>query len=76
MDLSVNIAGMKLKNHVIAASGTFGFGREYSKFFDLNMLGGISVKGLTLEPRKGTAPPRIAEMEHGRTGEATDQRGY
>ncbi|NLG88541.1 MAG: dihydroorotate dehydrogenase [Clostridiaceae bacterium] len=65
MDLSVNIAGMKLKNPVIAASGTFGFGREYSKFFDLNRLGGISVKGLTLEPRKGNRPPRIAETPGG-----------
>lgn len=65
MNLSVNIAGMKLKNPVIAASGTFGFGREYSKFFDLNRLGGISVKGLTLEPRKGNAPPRIAETPGG-----------
>jgi len=65
LDLSVNIAGMKLKNPVIAASGTFGFGREYSKFFDLNRLGGISVKGLTLEPRKGNAPPRIAETPGG-----------
>lgn len=65
MDLSVNIAGIKLKNPVIAASGTFGFGREYSKFFDLNKLGGISVKGLTLEPRKGNKPPRIAETPGG-----------
>jgi len=65
LDLSVNIAGMKLKNPVIAASGTFGFGREYSEFFDLNRLGGISVKGLTLEPRKGNEPPRIAETPGG-----------
>jgi dihydroorotate dehydrogenase (NAD+) catalytic subunit len=56
---------MKLKNPVIAASGTFGFGKEYSKFFDLNKLGGISVKGLTLEPRKGNEPPRIAETPGG-----------
>jgi len=65
LDLSVNIAGLKLKNPVIAASGTFGFGREFSEFFDLNLLGGISVKGLTLEPRKGNAPPRIAETPAG-----------
>lgn len=65
MDLSVNIAGLKLKNPVIAASGTFGFGREFSNYFDLNRLGGISVKGLTLEPRKGNAPPRIAETPAG-----------
>ncbi|NLK67825.1 MAG: dihydroorotate dehydrogenase [Clostridiaceae bacterium] len=65
MDLSVNIAGLRLKNPVIAASGTFGFGREYSEYFDLNKLGGISVKGLTLEPRKGNPPPRIAETPAG-----------
>jgi len=65
LDLSVNIAGLKLKNPIIAASGTFGFGREFSEFFDLNLLGGISVKGLTLEPRKGNAPPRIAETPAG-----------
>ncbi|MBP7176011.1 MAG: dihydroorotate dehydrogenase [Thermoclostridium sp.] len=65
MDLSVNIAGLKMKNPVIAASGTFGFGREYGNYFDLNRLGGISVKGLTLEPRKGNAPPRIAETPGG-----------
>ncbi len=65
MDLSVNIAGLKMKNPVIAASGTFGFGREYSNYFNLNRLGGISVKGLTLEPRKGNAPPRIAETPGG-----------
>ncbi len=65
MDLSVNIAGLRLKNPVIAASGTFGFGREFSKYFDLNRLGGISVKGLTLEPRKGNDPPRIAETPGG-----------
>lgn len=65
MDLSVNIAGLKFKNPVIAASGTFGFGREFSEFFDLNLLGGISVKGLTLNPRKGNVPPRIAETPAG-----------
>ena len=65
MDLSVNIAGLKLKNPIIAASGTFGFGREFSGFFDLNLIGGISVKGLTLKPRKGNAPPRIAETPAG-----------
>jgi dihydroorotate dehydrogenase (NAD+) catalytic subunit len=64
-DLSVKIAGMKLKNPVIAASGTFGFGREYAGFLDLNRLGGISVKGLTLEPRQGNKPPRIAETPGG-----------
>jgi len=65
LDLSVNIAGLKLKNPIIAASGTFGFGREFSGFFDLNLIGGISVKGLTLKPRKGNSPPRIAETPAG-----------
>lgn len=64
-DLSVNIAGLKMKNPVIAASGTFGFGREYSEFFDLSLLGGIAVKGLTLEPRRGNKPPRVAETAAG-----------
>ncbi|MGE5615118.1 MAG: dihydroorotate dehydrogenase [Bacillota bacterium] len=65
VDLSVDISGLKLKNPVIAASGTFGFGREHSLFIDLNKLGGISVKGLTLMPRKGNKPPRIAETPAG-----------
>lgn len=65
IDLAVNIAGLSLKNPVIAASGTFGFGREYSAFFDLSRLGGIAVKGLTLHPRKGNPPPRIAETPAG-----------
>ena len=65
MDLNVNIAGLKLKNPVIAASGTFGFGREFGKYIDLNRLGGVSVKGLTLELRKGNEPPRIAETPGG-----------
>lgn len=65
MDLSVDIAGLKLKNPVIAASGTFGFGREHAQYIDLNRLGGISVKGLTLKPRQGNPPPRIAETPSG-----------
>jgi dihydroorotate dehydrogenase (NAD+) catalytic subunit len=64
-DLHVNIAGLKLKNPVIAASGTFGFGREYSEYIDLNEIGGISVKGLTLKPRQGNKPPRVAETPAG-----------
>lgn len=65
INTQVNIAGLKLKNPVIAASGSFGFGREYSEYFDLNKLGGISVKGLTLKPRPGNKPPRIAETPAG-----------
>jgi len=64
-DLCVELAGLKLKNPVIAASGTFGFGREFSEYFDLNKIGGISVKGLTLNPRHGNKPPRIAETPAG-----------
>ena len=65
IDLSVNIAGVKFSNPVIAASGTFGFGREYSNYIDLDTIGGISVKGLTLEERQGNTPPRIAETPAG-----------
>ncbi len=60
-DLSVEICGVKFKNPVIAASGTFGFGREYNEVYDISALGGISTKGLTLEPRLGNPVPRIAE---------------
>lgn len=65
IDLSVNIAGIKFDNPVIMASGTYGFGKEYSEYVDLNALGGISVKGLTLKERKGNPPPRIAETPAG-----------
>ncbi len=65
INLEINIAGIKLKNPVIAASGCFGFGREYSRYFDLNRLGGIAVKGLTKLARKGNPPPRIAETPSG-----------
>jgi dihydroorotate dehydrogenase (NAD+) catalytic subunit len=65
INMCVDICGVKLKNPVIAASGTFAFGREYSRYLDLNRLGGISVKGLTLYPREGNPPPRIAETAAG-----------
>ena len=65
VDLSVNLAGMSMKNPVCVASGTFGFGREYSEFFDLSELGGICAKGLTLNPREGNPGPRIAETPMG-----------
>ena len=65
MDLNVSFAGVKFNNPVVVASGTFGFGREYCEYFDLNLLGGICVKGLTLEPRLGNPPPRIAETPLG-----------
>ncbi len=60
-NLSVNICGIELKNPVIAASGTFGFGREFDELYDVSVLGGISTKGLTKEPRLGNPTPRIAE---------------
>ena len=64
-DLSVNLAGVKMKNPVVVASGTFGFGREYGQFYDLSELGGICCKGLTLHRREGNPPPRIAETPMG-----------
>lgn len=63
--LSVNFAGVPFKTPVVVASGTFGFGREYAELFDLSALGGICVKGLTLRPRLGNPPPRIAETPMG-----------
>lgn len=60
-DLSVNICGVNFKNPVIAASGTFGFGREFNEIYDISQIGGISTKGLTMEPRLGNKVPRIAE---------------
>ncbi len=65
IDLSTNIAGVQFGNPVIMASGTYGFGKEYSEYVDLNQIGGISVKGLTLKERKGNKPPRIAETPAG-----------
>ena len=60
-DLSVKICGVEFSNPVIAASGTFGFGREYNEIYDISAAGGVSTKGLTLEPRRGNPVPRIAE---------------
>ena len=65
IDLSVKLAGVVLKNPVVVASGTFGFGREYGQFFDLSELGGICCKGLTLHSREGNPSPRIAETPMG-----------
>lgn len=64
-DLRVNIAGVELKNPVIAASGTFGYGMEYNEFYPVSLLGGISCKGTTLLERKGNPPSRIAETPSG-----------
>ena len=64
-DLSVSLCGIRLANPVIPASGTFGFGLELADSLDLNDLGGISLKGTTLEPRYGNPTPRIAECKGG-----------
>ena len=64
-DLCVKIAGVALKNPVITASGTFGFGREYNALYPLSRLGGISCKGTTLHERLGNPPPRVAETPSG-----------
>lgn len=61
VDLSVKLCGTELKNPVIPASGTFGFGREYDEIYDISVLGGVATKGLTLAPRLGNPVPRIAE---------------
>ena len=65
VDLSVNLSGLKLDNPVIPASGTFGYGLEFKDFYDLNILGSISLKGTTKEERFGNETPRIAECTSG-----------
>lgn len=65
IDLSTQIAGIKMKTPILAASGTFGFGEEYRDFVDFNRLGGIMVKGTTLKPRRGNDGIRIAETPAG-----------
>lgn len=64
-DLSVTVAGVKFPNPVIAASGTYGFGQDYTDLYPISKLGGISCKGTTLEPRNGNPAPRIAETPAG-----------
>lgn len=64
-DLSVNIGALKLKNPVLTASGTFGYGEEFADFIDLTRLGGFIVKGTTLYPREGNPYPRMAETPMG-----------
>ena len=65
VDQAVTLAGVRMKNPVVVASGTFGFGREYGEFYHLSELGGICCKGLTLHRREGNPPPRIAETPMG-----------
>ncbi|TSA13080.1 MAG: dihydroorotate dehydrogenase [Deltaproteobacteria bacterium] len=64
-DLSVRIGLLRLQNPVLTASGTFGYGQEYAGLVDLNRLGGIIVKGLSLQPRPGNMPPRTVETPCG-----------
>jgi len=65
INMSVKIGTLKLKNPVMTASGTFGYGGEYADYVDLNKLGAIVVKGLSLKPRAGNPPPRIMETPSG-----------
>ncbi|HOK88837.1 MAG TPA: dihydroorotate dehydrogenase, partial [Candidatus Hydrogenedentes bacterium] len=64
-DLSVNVGGLRMKNPVTVASGTFGYGQEYDEYFDIARLGAVTVKSLTLQPRAGNRPPRLAETPAG-----------
>ncbi len=63
--LAVDLAGIEMKNPIMPASGCFGFGKEYAKFYDLSILGGIAVKATSLEPREGNYTPRVAETASG-----------
>ena len=65
MNTKINLAGIEMKNPVTVASGTFGYGREFNQFFDLNKLGGIITKGTSLKPKSGNKPPRICETASG-----------
>jgi len=65
VDLSVNLCGMKMDNPVVPASGTFGYGKEFKDFYDINILGSFSFKGTTKEARFGNPTPRIAECKEG-----------
>lgn len=65
VNMTVNLGGLKLKNPVLTASGTFGYGLEFQKFYDIQSLGGIVVKGTTLKPRAGNPPPRVVETAAG-----------
>lgn len=64
-DMRVSLCGVTLKNPVVAASGTFGYGMEYNEFYPISKLGGISCKGTTLNPREGNPAPRVAEAPAG-----------
>ena len=65
MNTKINFAGIEMKNPVTVASGTFGYGREYSNFFDLGLLGAVITKGTSLKPKSGNKPPRVCETASG-----------
>lgn len=65
VDLSVNFCGLEMDNPVVPASGTFGFGKEFKDFYDINILGSFSFKGTTRDARFGNETPRIAECKNG-----------
>ena len=65
LDLSVSLGGLKIKNPVMSASGTFGYGREFSDFVNPASLGAVVTKGISLKPRPGNKPPRIVETPAG-----------
>ena len=65
VDLSVQLKALRLKNPVMTASGTFGYGEEYLDFMDVSRIGGIIVKGTTIRPREGNDYPRMAETASG-----------
>lgn len=65
MNTKINFAGIEMKNPVTVASGTFGYGREFSQYFDLSKLGGIITKGTSLKPRSGNKPSRVCETASG-----------
>ena len=65
MNTKINLAGIEMKNPVTVASGTFGYGREFSQFFDLSKLGAIITKGTSLKPKSGNKPPRVCETASG-----------
>lgn len=65
MNTEIDFCGMKMKNPITVASGTFGYGREFAEYIDLNKLGGIVTKGTSLKPRDGNKPPRVCETTSG-----------
>ncbi|MCF6187246.1 MAG: dihydroorotate dehydrogenase, partial [Desulfobulbaceae bacterium] len=65
IDLTVRLGNLQLRNPVMTASGTFGYGREFSQLVNLHRLGGVVVKGISLEPRPGNPPPRVVETACG-----------